>query len=703
MSSYRLIPGLLVTLSAAHAEERPHKNIHVHEEIVVTAPFRQNAADTALPINILSGETLDRAISNSLGSTLKGEAGIHSSSFGTGVGKAVIRGQSGNRVQVMENNLAVIDVAAVSPDHADGVEPLLAERIEVLRGPSTLLYGNGAIGGVINVIDNKIPEYTYEQPALSIEQAHNTVSDENKTVFKAGASAGTASFYIDGFRRNNNDVAIEGYAINDADSEDPENTRGFIANSDGGADGGTLGFSVSGQSGYIGLSVTRLTSDYGLPPSSHGAHHEDDHEEDHHDGDVHEEADHEEEEAFIRLNMKQKRYNLRAAYTADSTLLDQVSLRLSRTDYQHREIEVESGEAFIGTTFINDGIEGRATLTHHPINNWRGILGIQFGESEFSATGEEAFIPETDRSYQAMFLVERLENGRATWELGARVERTDLNPSQTCDSGETTISASGSLIYDLSESRNLLVSLSRSERAPTIEERYSNIVPATCIVHDDPENLVLHAATGLIETGNPDLDVEAASNIEIGYRDTWSEWDVEINAFYNRIQDYIYLADTFIEFEEQPVFSFQAEDAVFKGIETTISRKLAYTGLGELDLTLKADLVRASFKQGGDVPRIPPARLGLNVDYHNGPWTVGFGIQKIFKQSQTAYGEDSTDGYTGIDLYADYHLLVAGGELTFFVSGENLLDEDIRNHVSFLKNSAPEPGRGARFGLRYIY
>ena len=262
------ITTAVLTSSAYSAENTPAVT-HLEdrlESIVITAPFRVSEAETGLPVGILSGEALREKVTNSLGDTLKNEIGVNNASFGTGVGQPIIRGQTGNRVQILQNSLGTIDAASVSPDHANGVEALLADRIEVVRGPATLLYGSGAIGGVVNVIDNRIPTVLVEETNFQIEQSHNTVNDENKTVFRLDASSGSFGLHLDAFKRKNGNVEIKGLAIDEFaleeleehmeeaiealheeheeheehDEEEFENTRGYIGNSDAEASGLSL-------------------------------------------------------------------------------------------------------------------------------------------------------------------------------------------------------------------------------------------------------------------------------------------------------------------------------------------------------------------------------------------------------------------------------------------------------------------------------
>ena len=305
------LPNLGLAAEQVHVEDRL-------EQIVVTAPFVESEAETALPIGILSGEALREKVANTLGETLRNEVGVSNASFGTGVGQPIIRGQSGNRVSILQNGIALTDASNISPDHASGVEAALAERLEVLRGPSALLYGSGAIGDVINVIDGRIPERLVDQAQILVEQSHNTVNDENKTVLKLETASGSFGFHLDAFKRKNENVEIHGQAIDEEameaveqlivmlHGEEPasgneetelENTRGYIGNSDGEAEGATLGFSYIGDEGFLGFSVADMESEYGLPPGNH----------------LHE-ATLAEADPAIRVQLDQTRYDFKGQY-----------------------------------------------------------------------------------------------------------------------------------------------------------------------------------------------------------------------------------------------------------------------------------------------------------------------------------------------------------------------------------------------------
>jgi iron complex outermembrane recepter protein len=702
---------LMAIGSTAVADHHKNTNHHV-EEIVVSAPFQKTSAESAMPVGVLSGEDLRKAVANNLGDTLNTQLGVHSASFGPGVGHAVIRGQSGNRVQVMQNSVNTTDASAISPDHADGIEPLLAKRIEVVRGPSTLLYGNGAVGGIVNVVDDRVPEELHDGPELIAEQSYDSVSHENKTVFRLEASARSISLYAAGTYRYNNDVKVHGLAIDEAalfprsefprsefpvgdQGEEVDNTDGFIANSDGLSKSGTVGLSWIGGRGFIGLSVSHQDSGYGLPPGAH------EHEEEHEEGEADEIHD-EEFDEFVRIELGQRRYDLTGEYRFEEGFLDSVRGTVSYTDYDHREVEF-SDTVNPGTVFENDGIESRIVFRQVPRGIWDGVLGLQLTDTKFSALGDEAFIPETDKEAIALFTVQRFELDRWIWELGARVERNRLDLGGGCDSSETTTSLGVSLLYDISSEDNLSFSVSRSERAPTIEERYSNVSVTNCSVPAIDEMLVFHAATALVEIGNPDLVKETSFNLELGYSKYVGDWTAELNLYYNRVDDYILLASTEIEINERPVNLYRSTDSTFYGVEAQLSWFIALPKGNELILRLQGDLVRAEFDDGGNLPRMPPARVSAGIAYDEHNWSVDLSLMRVFDQSRIAPRERETDGYTSLGLYGDYHLEVGDSEFLFFIKGSNLLDEEIRNHTSFLKNFAPGAGRSIRFGVRFTY
>ncbi|MBB3048278.1 iron complex outermembrane receptor protein [Litorivivens lipolytica] len=673
------------------------------EEIVVSAPLGKAAADTALPIGVLSGEALRQEAAASLGETLSNEIGVHSASFGSGVGNPVIRGQGGNRVRVLQDGIGTLDAADVSPDHSYAAEPLLAERIEIIRGPATLLYGNGAIGGVINVIDKRIPESVPATLNGAFEVRHATVNDQDSSVFSLDGGAGQFAWHMDGLYRESNNLDIPGVAIDlDAlraagEEELPEeNTRGYIGNSDKRSDAWTVGGSWIGERGFVGLSFNRANNNYGLPP---GAHEEHEHDAGAGAGAGAGAAEEEHHESNIRLDMEQDRVDLKAGLELDG-FFQQLDLRLSHNDYQHKELEESDEGTEVGTVFENKAHEGRLVMRHQPLGNWRGAIGLQLGDRDFSAVGEEAFIPPADITHHALFLVEELSLDRWTYEFGLRGEQQRIDIGD-CKDERDTLSASASALWNFRDDSNAMFALNRSERAPTVEELYSN--SQNCARASNLNEAVEHAATARIEVGDPELDKELSHNFELGLRKTAGPVTAELSLYYNEIQNYTYLQDTGAEVDEVKVANFSQRNAAFSGYEFQIGLPLPLIHKN-LSVEVFSDYTRARFTEGdGDVPRIPAQRFGSALHYHAGNWSTHLRLTQVREQDRVADNENATPAYTLLEFAGDYHLSLGKGEMTLFVKARNLLDEEVRNHTSLLKNFAPEAGRNIESGVRYTF
>ncbi|MCW8196588.1 TonB-dependent receptor [Proteobacteria bacterium 005FR1] len=698
-----------------HAQHQ-HDHEHEIEEIIVTSAQNKTRAQTALPIDVLSGEALSRNAAATLGETIKNTVGVHSTSFGAGVGQPVIRGLSGNRVTVLQNNLHTLDASGASQDHASSVEALLAERIEILRGPATLLYGDAAIGGVVNVIDNRIPNEVPAATQGAVELRSSTVDSGEVGVLRFDGGAGKFAWHLDGVYRQSDDYDIPGRAVDEAalealahaheeehaqeeaGHEELENTKGFVANSSTESQSLTGGASWVGGRGFIGLAINRLENDYGLPPGAHGAHgHEGVHEEN-----LAEQTHELEHGDEVRIEMEQTRVDLESGLELDG-FLESLNMQLSSNRYEHREVFGPE----VGTVFENDGLEGRFTANHGGPEGWSGVIGLQVTDRDFSAIGEESFIPQSDIRSAGLFVMESLERGDFIYEFGARVGRQSIETRGACDQSETTLSASAASIWNYREDSNLSLALSHAQRAPTVEELYSNVDAAICATASDPESWVEHAATARIELGHADLDVEVANNLEIGWHKHLGDLKAEVNLFYNQYHDFIYLSDVG-EFEETVVSRYLQDDATFKGIEAQIAFPLLrFSEKQHLGLSLFGDYVDAELdsgeNKGDDLPRIPPARLGFELAYAHQDWLARLRTTAVNEQDKVAEGELPTDSYTRVDAYLDYHLPLQNQELIVFVKGLNLLDEEIRDHTSFLKHYAPAPGRSFELGLRYRF
>ena len=696
------------TAAAVSTEHQPliHDDSAL-EHVLVSVPIHRQLSATALPITLLSGEELRALATSTIGDTLANKPGLANASFGPAVGQPVVRGQQGPRVSVLQNSIQSADASNVSADHAVSIEPLLADSVEVLRGPATLLYGGGAIGGVVNVIDNRIPTRRLDETTGGVEYRHDGASDLDVSVFRLDSGNGDFAFHIDGLYRDWNDLDIPGYAIDEAalDSlhqghahaagdEERDNTKGYVENTGGRSKSITAGGSVFFDGGLFGLSVSRLENRYGIPPAGH-AHHKEHEEHDHGDHDDHDADSH---AGGVTIDLEQTRYDSRLQLDDPLTGVHSLQWLLSYTDYQHQELE-SSGT--VGSVFKNNSWQSRLEITHEPVLGWHGVVGLQWREGDFSATGEESFIPKTNTRSAGVFVVEGFDRGDWTYELGLRLDQDQLKPDSVVASDKTFNSASlsASALWQITEQWQAAVALSHAERAPVTEELFSNVDVAV------GDEYIVHGATQSIEIGNPNLDTEQSSNVDIKLAWQGERARVDATAFYNDFSDYIYLQSTGLEQDELPVLAYQQQDARFSGVEMEAELSLLEFSKGQLTLSVFGDSIRGVFDRGGDVPRLPPYRLGSKLNYSSGNWSSFISVIDAAKQDRPSAHETETAGYTRWDLGLDYRMpgLAANDSLLLFVKANNITDEDIRLSSSFLRNYAPEAGRSLMAGLRYSF
>ncbi|WP_019868356.1 TonB-dependent receptor [Methylovulum miyakonense] len=652
-------------------------------QIIVTAPLQENADDAATPVTILSDDELRLKVGHSIGETLKNELGITSQSFGPGVGTPVIRGQSGPRVRVLNNGIGGNDASAISPDHASSVEPLLAERIEVLRGPATLLYGSGAIGGVVNVIDNRIPERLPEKRiGGALEQRFDSVSNETATTMKAEGGQGHIAYHIDGFFRDRGNVDIGGNAIdiNAARQVDPtlpdslQNTHGFIANTSSDAISGSAGLSLVGEPGFAGISINRLENNYGIAPDGTGG-------------------------EITRIALKQSKYDLKSELKNPFPFAESLRMKLGYTDYQHTEIPNGQEAAF----FTNKTYESRLELTHKPMAGLHGALGFQAIASDFAAIDKSTnsvIVPQSLTNSYGVFQVESFTLGAFNNQLGWRVEDTTIAPEGHSDLNYTPVSASASSLWKINDDHSVNLAMTRSQRAPQVQELLAN---------------GYHDATRSFEIGSINLHEETSYNLDLGYKFNANWVRAELDLFHNWANDYIYQQRNgqFVTEEGElcppdtacsPVVESRQADATFMGYESKLIFPVMENRYGLVDLTLFSDYTRGKFVGGGDVPRMPPLRFGFQLDHIKNDWSSNLRLTRGEAQDHPGDFDTATAGYVQLNLSTQYLIKqIKDVDVLVFAKANNLLDENIRNSTSYLRNFAPEPGRGAEIGLRMNY
>ncbi len=717
---------------------------------VVGIPLHVSSIESAVPISVLAGEELRSKLAATLGDSLAGEVGVHSSFHGNVASTPIIRGLSGPRVLVAQNSLDVSDVSREGPDHTVTTELSNAERVEILRGPATLFFGSGAIGGVVNVVDNRVPTSTETGGEWLLST--DSVNGQDLASINLNTGAGNLGFHFDGFWREADDYDVPVYP--EIGQDQGERTVASTAEE---SSGFTFGTSYLLDNGFVGFSYGTLERDHGIPGHGHGEEEHD--EEEHEEGDIHLEAEGEEEQVVLAL--EQDRYQLLSELSFDHTFFRSLNTRIGYTDYEHTEFESGS----VGTTFANETGEAKLELLHQPQHGWNGGFILDYKSTEFSAVGEEAFAPPSETDSFAIAFVEERHFGDVLVQMGARIERVDIASTEVAiadieflhagdehdeeehghdeeehghgeevfsfDEDYTPFSLSVGAVWDFAPGYNVGVSLSRAERAPSAAELLS---------------FGPHIATGTFEIGGlfeaheegeevhfdpiaHSPEMEESTNIDISFRKFEGTVGIILNAFYNKVDNYYALFDTGLvaEFEhahdeeeehheeehheedehheegghgeageELPVLLFQSADASLFGFEAQ--------GVWQVNplfkATVFADYVSAELDAGGHLPRIPPLRFGARFEYADGPLSANLGWTHYSDQDDVAVLETETDGYDWVDASLNYRIPLSATDLTLFVKAENLTDEEARVHSSFLKNLAPRPGRNFRVGIR---
>ncbi|TXH69119.1 MAG: TonB-dependent receptor [Lysobacteraceae bacterium] len=653
-----LVVPSLVCAQQPSSESTDHGEAHEIDRIVVTAsPLRQSADDLSQPVEVLSGEALDEAMSTTLGETLTKLPGVQSSNFGAGVGRPVIRGLDGARVGVLSGGLSNQDVSTISQDHATAIEPFLADQIEVLKGPATLLYGSGAIGGVVNVVDGRIAERPLDAAVRGrAEIRYGSVDDGRNAMLRIDASGadGAMALHADGVFR---------------DQDDYDTPDGVQANSFVETRTGALGASLVGERGFVGVALSRYDHRYGNPG---------------------EPGDPDAGEAGVSLDMLQHRVELKAGLRQDFAIFDGLRIGYAHTDYEHTEFE----GADIGTRFLSTADEGRLELTHRNFDAWSGAVGLQIGDRSFEAIGAEAFVPRTSTRGQGLFWIEQGRWGNVQIDLGARADRVRIDAVGMPKRDFSPLSLSAGVSWRVGDAWRLTANIDRAERAPAEEELFA----------DGP-----HVATASYEIGDPTMREERANQVELGLHFNNGRFDVNASIYQNRFDGFVYLADTG-EFTEPepgedplPIRRWTQADAKFRGIEAEVIAHLHDGDGGNFDLRVFGDRVRAELDGGGNLPRIAPGRFGADLRWQADTWRASIGATRVMRQSDVAPDETSTDGYTLLDAHFAYRWSRDSFDWEVFVDGNNLGDAKARVHTSYLKDTVVLPGRNLALGVRLFF
>jgi iron complex outermembrane receptor protein len=701
------------------ASPTPATTAETERVVVVGGAIEQSETDKAQSVTILNENTLKEKAAPTLGDTLSNEPGVAGSGFTPGASRPVIRGQADNRVRVLNNGTEVFDVSNLSPDHAPSVSALLSQSIEVVRGPATILFGSGAIGGVVNLSDNVIP----------VEQPPNNLSGEVDGRFnsadleRSGAIALTLSpmkhIVLHGqfsYTRTD-DRRIPGFALDEriragltpaqaASREFGGNPEGEVPNTFVKTKDYAFGASYVWDKGYIGASYTEFLSVYGVPDNP-------------------EVDDPTMPPVHVRLDVDKRQFNARSSIVDPWPWFSTVNAKFVYTDYQHQEIDDNQ----VGTTFKTNGVDSRLELVHKPIGILNGSIGGQFFYKELSVLGSEAFLQPTQTTEIAGFLFEELKlNNQVRLQLGARVEHqsvhidssdpalTSLTSPGQADQNFLPVSGAAGMLYDFAEGWQAAVNGTYSQRAPTAEELFAR----------GP-----HAATFQFIIGDPTLSEEKNIGVDVSLRKTAGFVTGTISGFYNRYEGFIDFTPTGNVQNGLPVFIYTPKTAEFYGGEAKVDFHFLPLNItrmrneepkdaksvitknenstpeknpNDLFLRLQADYVHATDLGTGDpLPRITPLRYTVSLNYESEKWNASIEGQRVEAQNRVAPFETSTPGYTFLNASVGYKFRTGPTYNYLYVRGTNLTNEEARDHLSFLKEVLPLAGRGIAVGFRTTF
>lgn len=671
------------------------------DEIVVTGLLNQSEKDVLSGTSIVSGEELTRDLRPSIGETLARQPGVSATSFGPTASRPILRGFQGERVRVLTDGIGSIDVSNTSVDHAVVINPLLAERVEVLRGPASLLYGSSAIGGVVNVIDTRIPrtvpENGYRFDAIG---SYGSAAKE-RSIGGAGDVAVTDKLVLhaDGSYLKSDDLHVGGYVLtpearaqalaaaagpttpDDPDFAATAALKNTLPNSFAKTWTAGVGASIITDTGSLGISYSHYDSFYGVPIR-------------------YALASGEEQEA-PRLSLVQNRFDLRGEVDTGGGFLKQIRLRAGYANYRHFELE-EDGS--VGTAFYNKGIEGRLELVQANRGGWSGASGVQFFNRDFNVVGDEAFLPKNSTQQIGFFTLQQFDFGALRAEGGLRYEMTDqqANPIDgdlRFFAGKrdfNALSGSAGLSYALGEGVRIGVNLSRTERAPSAEELFARGG---------------HAGTQSWELGSPDFRLEKSWGLEGSLHVHHDGFSLDASAYYNWFSNYISenQVDPAIcqaaaapsgRDVDLPCFQFQQAAARYYGFEADASVRVAKIGGTSINVDALGDYVHANIVDEGPVPRIPPMRVLGGIEAQSDQVTGRVEAEHVFEQDRIAAFETPTSDYTLVNASIAFRPIPGNQKISLLLSANNIFDVDARRHSSFLKDFAPLAGRDLRATVR---
>ncbi|WP_298670637.1 TonB-dependent receptor [uncultured Sphingomonas sp.] len=697
----RSVAGILAILiaSPAFADEAPAKDV-APEDVIVSAPVARNEMDVLQGTSVLSGDTLNRELRPTIGETLARLPGVSATSFGPSASRPILRGFQGDRIRVLTDGIGSVDVSNTSVDHAVVIDPLLAERVEVLRGPSALLYGSSAVGGVVNVIDSRIPRVMPENGyRLNAIGSYASAASE-RSLGAAGDVAVTKNLVLhaDGSYLKADDLRIGGHVLSpparaaalaaaEADPTDPVDfaasarLKGRLPNTAAETWTAGVGAALITDTGSLGVSYSHYDSLYGVP--------------------IRYATEPGQEQEAPRLSVVQNRFDLRGEVQTGGGFLDSIRTRVAYANYRHYEL---SEDGAIGTAFYNKGLEGRIEFLQANRGGWSGASGAQYFSRQFNVVGDEAFLPRNNTEQVGLFTLQQYESGPFKAEGGLRFEHTGLAAQNPLDDPRffhgtrsfNTLSGSIGASYGIASGVRIGLNGSRTERAPSDEELFSNGA---------------HAGTQAYEFGNPNFRTEKSWGLEATLHAHGEGFSLDASAYYNWFDDYIYENQTAqavcaaaaapsgrsVDF---PCFQYAQAKARYYGFEIDASKRLATIGEHAINADILGDYVRATVVDVSPVPRIPPLRVLGGLEAQSDRSSARVEVEHVFRQNRIAAFETPTAAYTMVNASLSFKPFADSKRTSITIAANNIFDVDARRAASVLKDFAPLAGRDIRATLR---
>ena len=684
----------LFVLIALQAQAYADQKIDLPTTPVTANPLGVSSDEFIVPISVLNGHELDIKRNNSFAETLDGTPGVSFSNWGPTIGRPVIRGMSADRIRIMQNGINSLDVSSFSSDHAVAIDPLVIEQIDIIRGPATVLYGGGTVGGVVNAIDHRIPRQKITGATGRAVTRFGGANSERSSAVVGDVGFGNFVIHLDAYTRKTGNLSIPGYSVSGklarSDSEISRNQygkKGQLRNSGSDIDGGAVGASYFFEKGYVGMSYAKHESETGNPLTATGF-----------------------------FDLETNRWDLHSEFHDLDGFFNHFKFKMAHTDYKHDEHH-EPGE--IENTFKNRGLDGTLELGHHAIAGMSGVVGLHFENSSFKQPNG-VLLPNANTDSQSVYVYEELPINEHKLTLGFRrgnhdVKRNSFTGDGGCSISYTDLvdcSASGGSeddqsfgetektfqtnnaaiggVYKINQNWSLNSNVAHSERAPAFFELFP---------------YGAHHATGQVHKGNENLNTELSNTIDFqikwknnGHAFSVGPYYTKFNRFigiFNTGNELYHLHEGEDEAEGMSVFQYRSVGATFKGLEFDGNYQIN----DQFDFSYKGDYVRAEQDNGDDLPRISPLRLGAGIAYEKNNFYARLDILRAFAQDNIATHELKTDAYTNVTAYASYQLPVEYN-LQLFLKGHNLLDQEIRDHSSFMKDKFLRAGRSVLFGLQ---